>query len=113
MWWEMKTEKCFGLTKGRFQGDWGQRWDSGVPTAHSLPDHWVTWHLFMFVYRFRKSEHLHLSWILDREKIADNGNKNTSKRLERPSSNRALSTALQSVQIRAERQTTLDFSLRM
>lgn len=84
VWWEMKTEKCFGLTKGSFQGDEGQQWDSGVPAAHSLPDHWVTRLLFLLVYRFGKSEHLHLSSILDREKIADNGNKNTSKHWKCP-----------------------------
>lgn len=63
----------------------------GVCHCPSLPDHLG---VPVWVWDIRTSSSKH---NLDMEKIADNGNKNNSKQLERPSSNRALSTALQSV----------------
>lgn len=64
---------------------------AGICRCRSLPDHlgvpvWV-WDIRTPSSKLNP----------DMEKIADNGNKNNSKQLERPSSNRALSTALQSV----------------
>lgn len=66
---EMRVEKCVGLTNGlgSFQGDKGQQWDSFFLTAHSLPDPWIAWHLFVFVYEFGKSED-HLSSISIRKR---------------------------------------------
>lgn len=82
-----------GLTKAvwEFQADEDQQRNLGSVTAAPCLTTWV------FLYGFGISEPLHLSLILDMEKIADNGNENNSKQLERPSSNHALSTALQSV----------------
>lgn len=81
----------WGVFKGTRTRDWG------FLAACSLPDRRVARRLFMFVCGFGESERHHLSSMLNTEKIADNGNKNNSKQLERPVSNRALSTALQSV----------------